>query len=77
MTSTLSSTPMPAEAAHIDGIAHYKADRFEQALACFNQALSLQPAFASAYNSRGYVLQDLGRLDEAQADFTRSVELSP
>ncbi len=77
MTSKLASAPTPAEAAHIDGIAHYKADRFEQALACFNQALSLQPAFGSAYNSRGYVLQDLGRLDEALADFTRSVELSP
>lgn len=73
----LASAAVPAEAAHIDGIAHYKADRFEQALACFDRALALAPAFASAYNSRGYVLQDLGRLEEALADFTRSVELSP
>ncbi|MFZ5526767.1 MAG: tetratricopeptide repeat protein [Pseudomonadota bacterium] len=73
----LASAPVPAEAAHIDGIAHYKADRFEQALVCFNRALALAPAFASAYNSRGYALQDLGRLDEALADFTRAVELSP
>ena len=73
----LSSAPSPAEAAHIEGIAHYKADRFDQALACFNRTISLQPAFANAYNSRGFVLQDLGRLDEALADFSRAVELAP
>lgn len=73
----LPGAPTPAEAAHIDGIAHYKADRFEQALVCLTRALVLAPAFASAYNTRGYVLQDMGRLDEALADFTRAVELNP
>lgn len=73
----LTSAPSPAEAAHIEGIAHYKAERFAQALACFNEAISLQPTFASVYNSRGFVLQDLGRLDEALADFSRAVELGP
>lgn len=73
----LASTPAPAEVDHIDGIAHYKADRFEQALVCLNRALVRAPAFASAYNTRGYVLQDMGRLAEALADFTRAVALSP
>lgn len=73
----LTSAPPPAEAAHIEGIAHYRADQFEHALASFNRAISLQPTFAGAYNSRGFVLQDLGRLEEALADFARAVELGP
>lgn len=73
----LTGAPSPAEAAHIEGIAHYRAERFPQALACFNRAISLRPTFASAHNSRGFVLQDLGRLEESLADFSRAVELGP
>ncbi len=92
MTATMNSLPAPperkadtslgllpsaAEAAHIEGVAHYKAERFEKALACLDRTISLKPDFANAYNTRGFLLQDLGRLEDALADFRRAVELSP
>lgn len=76
-TISLQAPASPAQTAHTEGVAHYKAERFERALACLDRALALQPDFASAYNTRGYVLQDAGRLEAALCDFAKAVELAP
>jgi tetratricopeptide (TPR) repeat protein len=38
-------------------------------LLSYDRALSLRPSFAATLNNRGNLLQDLGRADEALADY--------
>jgi hypothetical protein len=47
----------------------------EDALAEYEEALRLRPDFAEAVNNLGNTLRDLGRLDEAQAQFDRALSL--
>ena len=66
-----------ADAWHSEGIALYRQDRFDEALALYERALALQPNFPALLNSKGFLLQDLGRMDEALACFGRALELAP
>ncbi|MEH2240748.1 tetratricopeptide repeat protein [Nostoc sp.] len=43
----------------------YAAEEYEQAIASYDQALKIQPDLHQAWNSRGFVLLDLGRYEEA------------
>ncbi len=47
------------------------------ALQDFNQAIKVNPAFASAYNNRGQAKARQQKLQEAIEDFSRAIELSP
>ena len=51
--------------------------RYDEALAAHEQALSLDPASVSAWTAKHYALLDLGRNDEAIAAQRRAVELGP
>lgn len=62
---------------HDEGVTWYRRQCLPEALRCYDQALALRPDFAMALNSRGFVLQDLGRLQEATEDFSRAVALAP
>lgn len=66
-----------AETLHVQGIAHYRAGRIDQALSCYEQALAMLPDFPAALNSKGFALQDQDRTEEALACFARAVELAP
>jgi tetratricopeptide (TPR) repeat protein len=41
----------------------------------YNEAIRINPDFAQAYDRRGMVKRELGQLEEAVADFTRSIDL--
>ena len=72
------STPVrSANDWHMAGIALYRQGNFDEALACFDRALTIQPDFPHALNSKGFLLQDLDRMDEALACFQRAVDLAP
>jgi len=43
----------------------YKAERYEEAIRCFEQVLKLDPRNASAWNNKGLSLSKLGRHEEA------------
>ena len=49
----------------------------EAARYAYTKALQLNPAYANAYNNRGYVLNELGQHEDALADFNRAIELDP
>lgn len=51
--------------------------RFDEAEACFRQAIKLKPDLAIAYNNLGLALHDQGKLDEAEANLHKALQLSP
>ena len=48
--------------------------RLKQAI---RQAIALKPDLAEAHNNLGVTLQELGRLDEAEASYTQAIALKP
>ncbi len=59
------------------GLAYLKADRFEEAVPHFKEAIQLYPGYAKAYNSLGNSYLSLGKVDEAIAAYERAVSLNP
>lgn len=59
------------------GRAHQKLHEPARALECFDVALRLRGDDAELYDFRGSMLQELGRLQEAFADFDRALALRP
>ena len=74
ITGNVVATP---EGLHLESIALYKKDHFEEALARIDLAISIRPDFPQALNTKGFVLQDIGRMEEALACFEKSVQLAP
>ena len=61
-------------------------NRLEDALACFDEALSVNNQYAMAYNARGLVhlalfikqvLDKMKQHEDAYQDFTKSINLEP
>ncbi len=59
------------------GSALAELSRFEEAAACFREAISLKPDYAWAYGHLGKVLRAQGRTDEAVGFLCQAVKLSP
>ena len=70
-------SPHTPDELHHEGVALYRGLRFDEALARYNQALALRPDFAAALNSRGFLHQDMGRMEAALEDFTHAVAVAP
>ena len=52
-------------------------DRREEALACYDQALALDPQCAATWNNKGLCLAALGRREEALTCYNRALDLAP
>ena len=59
------------------GLAHYEKREFDQAMACFNQAIRFNPGFAEAFTNRGLVYTELGDQNKAIADHDRAISINP
>lgn len=66
-----------AEKLHAQAGEQYRLEDFTSAEKSYRQAVELYPSFAEAWNGLGFVLQDMGRLQEALVCFEKSVELNP
>ncbi len=67
-----------AEIHHDLGVEALRAGRFPDALRELDAALAVDEAFAEAHRARGLVLDlAFGRLDEAEREYRRAVELRP
>lgn len=60
-----------------EGNALYKINRYQEALAAYEQAISLDPDYAAAYNGKGGVLYWLKRYEEALAAYEQAIHLNP
>ncbi len=59
------------------GLALARMDRLDEALACYEQALSIEPKFGPGWYNKGWALQGMGELARAIAAYEKSVELNP
>lgn len=57
------------------GLGYAYAEKFEKAIEHLTSALELAPRFPRALDARGNCLEKLGRTDEAQADFEKSLAI--
>jgi lipoprotein NlpI len=59
------------------GIGYEQAKQYDNALADYSQALSLDPNYRDAYNNRGNVYQDKDQHDSAIADYNQALRIDP
>ena len=59
------------------GVAYWRLDNFNAALADFNEAVKLFPENPATYNNRGNLLMSMDELTEAVRDFDRAILLAP
>jgi tetratricopeptide (TPR) repeat protein len=72
--------PAISEAAKVkfeEGKQKFLGQDLEQAIACFREAIALQPDYVAAYNQLGNALQGLGKSDEAIACYQKILEINP
>ncbi len=67
-----------AKAFYLEGLRlYYRENRFEEAIAAFDQALEVDPSHAYAWHDRGICLRALEKNEEAVESIARALELAP
>ncbi|UCC98994.1 MAG: tetratricopeptide repeat protein [Phycisphaerales bacterium] len=59
------------------GAAHLAKGEYDQAIACFDKAIRIEPGFAQAYCNRGTAYYEKNQYDPAIRDFTKAIEINP
>jgi tetratricopeptide (TPR) repeat protein len=59
------------------GLAYFELKKYEQALADYNQAISLYPNLAAAYYGRGKFYHYFKKYEQALADYNQAFSLNP
>ena len=62
---------------HLNGISLYRLNRFNEARESYERSLHIQPNHPTCYNSLGFLLQDMGLMQEAHAAFEKAIDQSP
>ncbi len=60
-----------------EGIAHYDAGRYKEAIAAYDYVIALDPRDALAYNNRSNAYYSLGEYQQALADYSRAIDCDP
>ena len=75
LTTLTREGPAFADAFNLLGLSLAMVDRADDALTAFDQALRVNPRYVEAYLNRAVVLNQLGRIVDAQESMTRAAEL--
>ena len=59
------------------GVAHWRMQKNEQAVADFNQAIEINDKYPQAYNNLGNVLVDMNKHKEAIEAYSKAIDLAP
>ena len=59
------------------GAFHFGRQEYEAAIAAYEKANALNPAFSQPYNQKGYAYRFLGQYDKAEQAFKKYIELIP
>jgi protein O-GlcNAc transferase len=59
------------------GAAQKDLGRMDEAIVAYNNAITLQPAYADTYNNMGVTLKAQGKLEEAIAAYARALSIKP
>jgi tetratricopeptide (TPR) repeat protein len=62
---------------HLAGISLYRLLRFQESKSCYEKALTLNPDSPMVLNSYGFLLQDMGMMQEALAAYDKAIEIAP
>ena len=65
------------ESVAAEGFDHFYNLEYDQAIADFNKALSIDPKNAEGYFNRGLVYDNQGKYDKALPDYNKFIELNP
>jgi tetratricopeptide (TPR) repeat protein len=74
---TVPALPETASTYFYQGLSYYDHGRWYEAIASFQEAISIRPEYAVAYFSLGTVYSRIGSWKEALASFKTAVEISP
>ena len=66
-----------ADRYYAQGIAYYRKGNFDQAIADYSKAISLDPNYAYAYYGRGLIYGKQGNFTQALSDYMKAIKLKP
>jgi tetratricopeptide (TPR) repeat protein len=66
-----------AEAHYYRGLARYQVGLYEEAIADYSRAISIQPVFPEAFLNRGLARHRLGDYQAAIEDMEQAIQLNP
>lgn len=69
--------PRDERALNLLGGFHFGRQEYEEAIAAYQKAIAINPAFSQPYNQMGYSFRFLDRNDEAEKAFKKYIELIP
>lgn len=61
----------------VNGIRHFKSDKFPEARVAFEQAIAIDPKYSRAYAARGYIDGIYGAYNAWANDIRTAIELAP
>jgi tetratricopeptide (TPR) repeat protein len=59
------------------GIAYKNKGQYDRAISDYDQAIKLNPKYATAYYNRGWTYKNKGERDKAIADYRKALEINP
>jgi tetratricopeptide (TPR) repeat protein len=76
LSDVVQRNPNDPQAYNMRGSVYGRAQRFNDALNDFNQAIKIDPKYAQAYVTRGMIQRAQGQPQQALGDFNKAIQLS-
>ena len=77
LTKLVAACPDDERAHNQMGAFHFGRQEYEAAIAAYEKANAINPAFSQPYNQKGYAYRFLGQYDKAELSFKKYIELIP